>query len=64
MGTRNSFSGIIDEMHIYAKALPSAEVQKLYVKGLEKLFENNAITQAEYDQKMEEFEQSLASATF
>jgi len=56
MGTRNSFSGIIDEMHIYAKALSSAEIQNLYVKGLKKLFGDNSITQKEYDQKMEEFE--------
>jgi hypothetical protein len=57
----NSFSGLIDEVRIYSEALPSTEIQKHYVKGLEKLLANQAITQAEYDQRMEEFNKSLVS---
>ena len=53
------FSGIIDNVRIYSTALPAAEIQKHYVQGLEKLLANQAITQAEYDQRMEEFNQSL-----
>jgi len=50
--------GIIDEVRIYSEALPSTEIQKHYVQGLEKLLANQAITQAEYIQRMEEFNQS------
>ena len=53
------FFGLIDEARIYTEALPSTEIQKHYVQGLEKLLANQAITQAEYDQRMEEFNQSL-----
>jgi prepilin-type N-terminal cleavage/methylation domain-containing protein len=55
------FNGLIDEVHIYTEALPSTEIQKHYVQGLEKLLSNQAITQAEYDQRMEEFSRSLAA---
>jgi prepilin-type N-terminal cleavage/methylation domain-containing protein len=51
--------GEIDEVRIYAAALPTTEIQKHYVQGLEKLLSNQAITQSEYDQRMEEFDQSL-----
>jgi len=53
------FSGLIDEVRIYAEALPATEIQKHYVQGLEKLLANQVITQVEYDQRMEEFNQSL-----
>jgi prepilin-type N-terminal cleavage/methylation domain-containing protein len=56
--------GYIDDVRIYAVALPSTEIQKHYVQGLEKLLVNQNITQAEYDQRMEEFNQSLASNRF
>jgi prepilin-type N-terminal cleavage/methylation domain-containing protein len=55
------FDGLIDEVRIYAEALPSTEIQKQYVQGLEKLLANQAITQTEYDQRMEKFNQSLTS---
>jgi prepilin-type N-terminal cleavage/methylation domain-containing protein len=55
------FSGLIDEARIYLEVLPTTEIQKHYVQGLEKLLANQAITRAEYDQRMEEFNQSLAS---
>jgi prepilin-type N-terminal cleavage/methylation domain-containing protein len=58
------FNGLIDDVRIYATALPSTEIQKHYVQGLEKLLINQAITQAEYDQRMEEFNQSLVSTRF
>ncbi len=32
----NAFNGLIDEVIIYSRALPLAEIQKHYVKGLEK----------------------------
>jgi prepilin-type N-terminal cleavage/methylation domain-containing protein len=53
------FEGLIDEVRIYSEALPATEIQKHYVQGLEKLLSNQAITKAEYDQRMEEFKQSL-----
>jgi hypothetical protein len=53
------FDGLIDDVRIYSEALPSTEIQKHYVQGLEKLLSNQAIVQAEYDQRMEEFNQSL-----
>jgi len=63
IGTRNDFysylSGLIDEVRIYSAALPSTEIQKHYVQGLERLLSNQSITQVEYDQRMVEFNQSL-----
>jgi hypothetical protein len=56
------FSGLIDGVRIYSEALPSTEIQKRYVQGLNKLLANQAITQAEYDQRMEEFNQALVSS--
>jgi prepilin-type N-terminal cleavage/methylation domain-containing protein len=58
-GANYRFNGIVDEVRIYRSALPATEIQKSYVQGLEKLLANQAITQAEYDQRMEEFNQSL-----
>ena len=55
------FNGLIDEVHIYTEALPSTEIQKYYVQGLEKILANQGITQAEYSQRMEEFNQFLVS---
>jgi prepilin-type N-terminal cleavage/methylation domain-containing protein len=67
-GNRNdnwgTFNGLIDEIRIYAEALPSTEIQKHYVQGLKKLLSNQAITQIEYDQRMEEFNQYLVSNKF
>ena len=54
-----AFKGLIDDVRIYTEALPSTEIQKHYVQGLERLLANQAITQTEYDQRMEEFNQSL-----
>jgi prepilin-type N-terminal cleavage/methylation domain-containing protein len=53
------FDGLIDEVRIYSEALPSTEIQKHYVQGLEKLLADQVITRAEYDQRMKEFNQSL-----
>jgi len=53
------FFGLIDEARIYTEALPSTEIQKHYVQGLERLLTNQVITKAEYDQRIEEFNQSL-----
>jgi len=53
------FKGLIDEVRIYSEALPAAEIQKHYVQGLERLFSKGDITQSEYDQRMEEFNQYL-----
>jgi prepilin-type N-terminal cleavage/methylation domain-containing protein len=58
------FKGYIDEVHVYTEALPATEIRKHYVQGLEKLLASQAITQSEYDQRMEEFNQSLASKRF
>jgi len=58
------FNGLIDEIRIYAEALPSTEIQKHYVQGLERFLANQTITQVEYDQRMEEFNQYLASNRF
>jgi prepilin-type N-terminal cleavage/methylation domain-containing protein len=58
--TTHSFSGLIDEVRIYAEALSATKIQKHYVQGLEKLLANQAIIQSEYDQRMEEFTQFLA----
>jgi prepilin-type N-terminal cleavage/methylation domain-containing protein len=58
------FHGLIDEVRIYSEALPATEIQRHYVQGLEKLLANQAITQLEYDQRMEEFNQYLASNNF
>jgi len=55
------FNGLIDDVRIYSEALPSIEIQKHYVQGLNKLLANNVITQIEYDQRMQEFNKSLAS---
>ena len=53
------FNGLIDEVRIYAEALPTTEIQKHYTQGLNKLLVSQAITQSEYDQRMKEFNQSL-----
>jgi len=58
------FKGYIDEVHVYTEALPATEIKKHYVQGLEKLLANQAITQAEYNQRMEEFNQYLVSNRF
>jgi prepilin-type N-terminal cleavage/methylation domain-containing protein len=58
------FSGLIDDVRIYSEALPETEIQKHYVQGLGKLLANQAITQSEYGQRMEEFNQYLASNRF
>ena len=50
---------VFDEVRIYAEALPSAEIQKHYVQGLNKLLANNAITEEEYNQRITAFNQSL-----
>jgi len=55
------FSGLIDGVRIYSAALPATEIQKHYVQGLRKLLTDQAITQTEYDQRMEEFKKSLVS---
>jgi len=60
-GSARYWPGLIDDVRLYAEALPTTEIQKHYVQGLEKLLSNQAITQAEYNQRMEEFNQSLAS---
>ena len=60
-GTVYFWNGLIDDVHVYSAALPSTEIQKHYVQGLEKLLANQTITQAEHDQRMEEFNQSLVS---
>jgi prepilin-type N-terminal cleavage/methylation domain-containing protein len=59
-----AFEGLEDDVRIYSVALPSTEIQKHYVQGLEKLLANHAITQAEYNQRMEEFNKYLASNRF
>jgi prepilin-type N-terminal cleavage/methylation domain-containing protein len=58
------FNGLIDDVRIYSVALPSTEIQKHYVQGLERFLANQTITQVEYDQRMEEFNQYLASNRF
>jgi prepilin-type N-terminal cleavage/methylation domain-containing protein len=60
-GTSWPFSGLIDDVRIYAEALPATEIQKHYAQGLERLLVNQSITQSEHDQRMEEFNKSLAS---
>jgi prepilin-type N-terminal cleavage/methylation domain-containing protein len=47
------YLGLIDEVRIYSSALSATEIQKHYVQGLKKLLVSQAITQAEYDQRME-----------
>jgi prepilin-type N-terminal cleavage/methylation domain-containing protein len=63
-GTIDYFNGLIDEVRIYSETLPATEIQKHYVQGLNKLLTNQAITQAEYDERMEEFNQYLVSNRF
>jgi len=53
--------GVIDEVRIYKEALSSIEIQRYFVQGLEKLLANQAITQVEYDQRIDEFNQYLTS---
>jgi len=59
-GTGRRFNGLIDEARIYSEALSVTEIQKNYVQGLNKLFANQGITKAEYNQRIAEFDQSLA----
>jgi prepilin-type N-terminal cleavage/methylation domain-containing protein len=60
-GTNYAWDGLIDNIRIYSETISAAEIQKHYVQGLNKLLANQAITQAEYDQRMKEFNQSLVS---
>jgi len=60
-GTSRRFNGLIDEVRIYSEALTATEIQKHYVQGLEKMFASNAISEAEYAQRTEEFIRSMAS---
>jgi hypothetical protein len=55
------FYGLIDEARVYAEALSSVEIQEHYVQGLEKFLASQAITQAEYEQRMEEFKKHLSA---
>jgi prepilin-type N-terminal cleavage/methylation domain-containing protein len=53
------WNGFIDEIYIYSEILNVSAIQNLYVQGLNNLLANQAITEAEYDQRVEEFNQSL-----
>ena len=46
------WNGLIDDVRVYAEAIPSTEIQKQYAQGLKKLLANQAITQEEYGQRM------------
>jgi prepilin-type N-terminal cleavage/methylation domain-containing protein len=59
--SRKNWNGLIDDVRVYSEVIPTTEIQKHYVQGLEKLLANQAITQAEYTQRIEEFNQYLAS---
>jgi hypothetical protein len=52
------FNGFIDDVRIYAEALPSTEIQKHYVQGLERLLVDQAITKEEYIQRMIKLDRS------
>jgi prepilin-type N-terminal cleavage/methylation domain-containing protein len=52
-------NGLIDDVRIYSEALSSVEIQKYYVQGLKKFLSSQAITQAEYNQRIKELNQSL-----
>ena len=62
--SRKNWTGLVDDVRIYAEVLPSTEIRKHYVQGLKKLLAKQAITQLEYDQRMDEFNQSLISNKF
>jgi prepilin-type N-terminal cleavage/methylation domain-containing protein len=50
----NYFSGLVDEVKIYKSALSAKEIQRHYVKGLNKLLVDQTITKAEYEQRIGE----------
>jgi len=60
-GLTGFFNGFLDEVRIYAEALSLAEIQKHYAFGLKRLLANQFITQAEYIQRIGEFEQFLVN---
>ncbi len=59
-GLNYRFNGLIDEVRIYTAALPAAEIQEYYVKGLKRLLSGNLISIKEYDQKILKIKKSLA----
>ena len=54
------FNGLIDEVRIYNAAIPSAQIRENYLAGLNKLLANNAISVVEYNQRLVEFNKSVA----
>jgi len=62
--TQYPFKGNFDEVKIYNAVFSATEVKKHYAQGLEKLLADQAITKAEYAQRIEEFNQSLVSNRF
>jgi len=52
MGTRDSFNGLIDEVHIYNSAASITQIQSQYLAGLDKLLSNGVISKQEYNQRI------------
>ncbi|MEA3292860.1 MAG: LamG-like jellyroll fold domain-containing protein, partial [Patescibacteria group bacterium] len=48
----NRYRGVIDEVHIYASALPSAQIESNYYAGLEKLLAKGLIDKNEYQNRL------------
>ena len=52
--------GSIDDVRIYNAAISATQIQQNYLAGLNKLLANNAISRGEYDQRLSEFNKSIA----
>ncbi len=46
------YSGKIDEVRIYEKALETAQIKELYYAGLERLLAESKITNEEYQERL------------
>ena len=59
-GTASYFQGYIDDVRVYGAAISAMQIRENYLAGLNKLLANNGITEAEYNQRMVELNQSVA----
>jgi prepilin-type N-terminal cleavage/methylation domain-containing protein len=58
--TSGSFSGTLDEVRIYNKALTSSRLRENYFSGIEKLLANGQITKQEYQQRLADLNSNYA----
>ncbi len=59
IGSSAKYQGLIDDVRIYNKAIPTSEIQQNYYTGINKLLKNNSITSVEFNQRLTELKNNL-----